>query len=187
MLTVLLVRFQYVFWLDATNTVTLEKGYKEMAAVIEGSDAAQISSDTARGALATLNTEWLLLMEGADDTEAMIGLWPPGRYGNILYTSRNLVLKDLASDAVCEVAVIENDEAVQLLLNAACLGPASDNVTQLAKDFVTNLGYLALAIDQAGAYIARGECQIYDFLATFERHHTSLLSVDAYHSMSLYQ
>jgi hypothetical protein len=141
----------------------------------------------AGGALATLNAEWLLLVDGADDVEAMAGLWPPGRNGNILYTSRNQMLKDFASDAVFEVAEMEDDDAVQLLLDAARLRPASDEVMQLAKDIVARLGHLALAIDQAGAYMARGECRIYDFLATFERHRASLLSVDAYRSASLYK
>jgi hypothetical protein len=104
-----------------------------------------------------------------------------------LYTSRNPVLKAFASNAVCEVAEMEDVEAVQLLLDAARLALASDEITQLATNTVTNVGHLVLAIDQAGAYIARGEYRIFDLLATFDRHRASLLSVDACRSASPYQ
>ncbi len=57
----------------------------------------------------------------------------------------------------------------------------------LAAKIVAELGHLALAVDQAGAYIARGECRVFDFLDTFERHRASLLSVDAYNRASPYK
>jgi hypothetical protein len=56
----------------------------------------------------------LLLVDGADDVDAMTELWPPGCSGNVLYTSRNPVLKDFASDAMWKVAEMDDDEAVQL-------------------------------------------------------------------------
>jgi tetratricopeptide (TPR) repeat protein len=170
-----------VFWLDATNTATIEQGYKDIGATIRGPEDGQMSLDAARGLLASLSDDWLLLVDGADDANALSGFWPSGQNGNILYTSRNPVLKDLTSDAACEVAGMEDDDAVELLLDSARLKPASGEVTQLAREIVAELGHLALAVDQAGAYIARGECRFHDFLATFERHRASLLSVDAYH------
>ncbi len=91
-----------------------------------------------------------------------------------------LTLKDFAATAVCKVAEMDDDEVVQLLLDAARLTPASDKVTALATGIVHQLGNLALAIDQAGAYIARAECRICDFSDTLERHRASLLGVDAY-------
>ncbi len=176
-----------MLWLDATNAATIEQGYKDIAATIRGPDDSQMSLDAARALLASLREEWLLLVDGADDAEAMSGLWPPGRYGDILYTSRNPVLKDFTSDAVCEVSEMEDDDAVELLLDAARLKPAPDAVKALAATIVAELGHLALAVDQAGAYIACGECRVYDFLDTFERHRASLLSVDAYNRASPYK
>jgi hypothetical protein len=175
-------RFKYAFWLDATNRETIEQSYKDIAAALcgSGTDDTPTSLEAAPAALASLSEEWLLLVDGADDASALSGLWPPGRSGNIVFTSRNLVLKDFTSDAVFVVAEMDDEAAVRLLLDAARLMPASDEVTMLAKGIVTKLGILALAIDQAGAYIARGECCVYDFLDTFELHRTSLLSIDAY-------
>jgi hypothetical protein len=143
--------------------------------------------DAARAALASLSEEWLLLIDGADDVDAMSRHWPPGNCGNILYTSRNPLLKHLALDSVAEVAGLDNGDAVQLLLDAARLLPASGAVTQLAVTIVHRLGNLALAVHQARAYIAQGECRIYDFLDTFERSRAHLHSVDTYNRASLYK
>jgi tetratricopeptide (TPR) repeat protein len=79
---------------------------------------------------------------------------------------------------------MEDDDAVDLLLDAARLKPASDAACALAAKIVSELGNLALAVDQAGAYIARGECRLGDFLTTFERHRARLFSVDAYNRAS---
>ncbi len=167
-------------WLNATNKATIEQGYNDIAAALGGANDAAALLDAGQASLAALREEWLLVVDGADDTDAMSGLWPPGRSGNILYTSRNPTLKNFAADAICKVAEMDDDEAVQLLLDVARLTPASDEVTALAAGIVHKLGNLALAIDQAGAYIARGECRIYDFSNTLERHRASLLGVDAY-------
>lgn len=37
---------------------------------------------------------WLLLFDGADSLEEISDLFPPGRYGDIVYTSRNLCCED---------------------------------------------------------------------------------------------
>jgi hypothetical protein len=85
------------------------------------------------------------------------GLWPPGQKGNILYTSRNPVLKDLRPNAVCEACGFEDDGAVELLFDAARPTPASRKYTGLASEIASDLGSLVLAVDRVGAYIARGK------------------------------
>jgi hypothetical protein len=90
-------------------------------------------------------------------------------------------------DAVCEVAGLEEDNAIHFLLDAARLKPVTEEITELARGIVKKLGYLALAIDQAGAYIAHGECYVYNFHETLERHGASLLSVSAYNRASPYK
>ncbi len=182
-------RFLHVFWLDATNQSTIVQSYKEIAAEIRGAgDDEPMDDDAARALLASLREEWLLLVDGADDVDAMSGLWPPGRHGNILYTSRNPVLKELSPDTVCEVAELEKDEAVELLLDAARLRTyASDEVMRLAEDIVDELGSLALAVNQAGAFMALGECRIHDFLETFKKRRAQLFSVNAYKDASTYE
>jgi hypothetical protein len=73
----------------------------------KGSSGERIDTPAARALLALLNKEWLLLVDGADQADALSGLWPPGPYGNVRHTSRNLVLKDFAPNAVSAVADME--------------------------------------------------------------------------------
>ncbi len=98
--------------------------------------------------------------------DALAGLRRPGQTGIILYTSRKPLLKDLKSDAVCEVSGMENNTAVELLLGEARLKLASVQDTWLARDIVSALGSQVLVVDQARAYIAHGKCRIHNFLET---------------------
>jgi hypothetical protein len=176
-----------VFWLDRTNKATIEPSYKVIGSQIHESTGERIEAGAARALLESLDEQWLLLADGLDEAEAMSGLWPQGRFGNIIYMSRNLVLKDFPRHAVCEVAEMEEAAAVDLLLDATRLKPASEEVAQLVRDAVSELGLLALAVDQAGAYIARGECCIHDFVSVFKKHRATLLAVNPYKGASSYE
>ncbi len=191
-------RFTRVLWVDAANRNTIEQSYMDIARAHRVEDAAAIggsgrnehqhfSVHEALALFASLDEEWLLLIDGADELEAIAGLWPPGHKGNVLYTSRNLHLRNIRAQAVCEVAEMDEAEAVQLLLDAARLDAASKALWAPACSIVAELGYLALAIDQAGAYIARGECRIDDFVETLKRHRGDLFQVDAYKGASSYE
>ena len=81
------------------------------------------------------------------------------------------------------VAQMEHGEALELLLRSARLDRSGIHNDQ-ASAIVTELGFLALAIDQAGAYIASGECTINDFLETFNVQRENLLQNEAYKGAS---
>ena len=76
------------------------------------------------------------------------------------------------------------DEAPELLLKSARLNVSSTEYRAQALAIVAELGYLALAIDQAGAYIASGECYLDDFLDVFNEHRQHLLENEAYKGAS---
>jgi hypothetical protein len=132
----------------------------------------------AQALLASLDEAWLLLVDRADEVEDVSGLWPPGQYGDILYTSRNPMLKTFSPDAVCKVPELEEDKAIKLLLDTACLRPPSDKVMQLASEIIMEFGLLALAVDQACTYMAVCKSCIYDFLDTFKYYRARLLRRD---------
>ncbi len=181
-------RFSHVFWIDASSRSTIQQSYRDIAAQVHVAGDELTDVNEARTVFDCLCEEWLLLVDGLDDIDAMSGLWPPGRYGNVLYTSRNPVPKELSPDAVCEVAELEKNSAVELLLDAARLQQhASNEVVRLAESIVDELGSLALAVSQAGAYMAQGECCIHDFLETFTKHRAQLLSANAYKDASTYE
>lgn len=76
------------------------------------------------------------------------------------------------------------DEAPELLLKSARLDVSSTDYRAQALAIVAELGHLALAIDQAGAYIASGEYYLDDFLDVFNAHRQHLLENEAYRGAS---
>jgi hypothetical protein len=187
-----------VFSVDAANRDTIEQSYKDITSMHRVEAAATASGSSRNGnehcsvyealaLLATLDKEWLLLVHGANELEAIAGLWPLGHKSNLLYISRNSHLRSLYAQAMCEVAKLDEAEAVQLLLDVAQLDSASEVLWAAARHIISELGYLALAIDQAGAYIARGNCTIDDFVKTLRWHRADLFHGDAYRGASPYE
>jgi len=177
-------RYEYVFWVDASNKNTLEQSYKAIASKLGTITDLNFSLEVALRELQFFKGNWLLLVDGADNLEDISGLWPPGIHGDILYTSRNRMLRRLAGSQIRCVSEMNEDEASELLLKSAHLDMSPKSYEEQASDIVTELGYLALAIDQAGAYIANGECRIDDFLDTFNIHRQHLLQNEAYKGAS---
>ena len=102
--------------------------------------------------------------------------WPQGTRGNVIYASKNKEHGlNLAEGACCPVDEMDEDEAVTLLARSTRLGELSEEAARLARSIVAELGYLALAIDQAGALLFTGSCHLDDFLATFRNHWKDLM------------
>jgi len=173
-----------VFWVDASKRDTLEQSYKTIASKLGTIIDVNCSLEVALRELEFYEGNWLLLVDGADNLEDISGLWPPGIHGDILYTSRNWMLRRLPGSQKRCVSEMNEDEASELLLKSAHLDMSRKSYKKQASDIVIELGCLALAIDQAGAYIASGECRIDDFLDTFDAHRQHLLQNEAYKGAS---
>lgn len=173
-------RFDYIFWLDASRRDTIEQGYKDIAAecCAEASEKGNAVESALRW-LGSIDREWLLLLDNADDRNilsVLSSLLPKGHRGNIIYTSRNSEMRiGLPRNASCEVDTMDAKEAITLLIKCAYLDEDSEESKRLAKPIVEELGSLALAIDQAGAYIATGQCRLDDYLRIFHNHRKELL------------
>ena len=144
----------------------------------------KISLEKALQELEYYRGSWLLLFDGADSLEEVFGLFPPGIHGDIVYTSRNSMLRRLPTSQIRRVAEMNRVEAPELLLKSARLDLLSEEYQKLGSAIVEELGSLALAIDQAGAYIASGECRLDDFLDVFNTHRQHLLQNEAYEGAS---
>ena len=138
--------------------------------------------------ISTLGHEWLLVFDNADvEPDVVEQLIPPGNQGNILITSRNENMKRMVvSGASVQVDEMDETDAVSLLLKAASLDKHSDELRNIARDIVKELCYFPLAIDQAGAAIASGLCDIHGYLQTYSKHHHELLDDDSFKGASKY-
>ena len=115
------------------------------------------------------------------------GYFPPGQRGNILITSRNASMQCLTSpENSLEVREMEEAEAILLLLKASCLGVSSIDFKAEASSIVKELCCLPLAVDQAGAFIASGACNIGEYLDKYLHHRETLLSHSEFTGASKY-
>lgn len=182
-------RFERIFWIDASNKVTIEQSYKNIVAEEQITSISEHESpvQSVLRWLSNLKQEWLLLLDNADDPEVLRDLLLNKNIGNILYTSRKrALLLNVLANAVCDIEEMQESEAVTLLLKAARLDEESEEMRRLAMPIVKELGCLALAIDQAGAYIAMGRCNIEGYVEMFRNHREELLKNPEYKGASRY-
>ena len=119
--------------------------------------------------------------------EELEDYFPSGLGGNILITSRNSGLRHLTlHENSLEVKEMEENEAISLLLKAACLDESQEDLQVEACKIVNELFYIPLAIDQAGAFIAFGDRDIRDYLDEYSQSRERLLSYPAFKGASKY-
>ncbi|KAI5795369.1 hypothetical protein DFH27DRAFT_612596 [Peziza echinospora] len=178
-------KFDSIFWIDASSSNAIEKSFSDIAAAIPLG-----TGDPRKTFLHWLShhaeKNWLLVYDNADDITELHNYFPATYHGNIIITSRNPGTQDYVRDLEEEayhVGGMDPDDAVALLLNACRLTKqekADDENTRHAADVVKAVGYLALAIDQAGAYIFRRKCGIERYLNLYKSDRSTLLELRGY-------
>ena len=128
--------------------------------------------------LTGLEMPWLLVIDNADDPSIDYSrFFPAGERGHILVTSRNSDCKVHATVGSYEFRDMDEDDAITLLLKAAQHSGIDDkDVRDVARSIVKTLGYLALAIIQAGAAIRQGICSLEEYLDIFATHKKQLMN-----------
>ena len=139
--------------------------------------------------LTGLDTPWLLVIDNADDPMIDYSrFFPPGERGHILVTSRNSDCKIHATIGYYEFGNMEEEDAITLLLKAADQRGVDDQqVREVARPIVKRLGYLALALIQAGASVRHGICTLEDYLDVFASYRTQIMKDDFVQGLDNYK
>ena len=160
--------FDIICWLRANDCNKLVSSYVELShdddlislgapRLQDEQDSLVIAKQLKSWFESETGLKWLLIFDNADkldDAEeafniGLVDLIPRAQSGSVLVTSRNRAsVRKLAKDG-CEVEEMKEDEAVQLLLKCSKCGESERNEQIL----VQSLGYLPLAIEQAGSFI----------------------------------
>ena len=164
-----------MFWVDASSFDSISMSLKAASAQafrVNGSVESVLQW------IAHIQKEWLIVFDNANDPfpEMLAKFIPPGNRGNILVTSRNKSMgRVMAFKNLIEIEEMEESDAITLLFSVSDLDPSAEHI-QAAKGIVAELGYIPLAIDQAGAYIKAGRCDITEYLRQFSIHRQTLMS-----------
>ncbi|KAK1776794.1 hypothetical protein QBC45DRAFT_204478 [Copromyces sp. CBS 386.78] len=162
-------KFEQVFWVDATDRATAEQSYHgiAMALGIQGKTSDESQANVLSW-MASANQKFLLLFDnyahgGYGENNNIV----PTR-GNIIYSSRsNSLTLRLGQDAVSEVLPMEEADAITLLLRRLYIAPENPQERDMCIPVVKDLGYMPLAIEQAGALMFSGNLTIYEFMKDY--------------------
>ena len=188
-LDLFLVSFSHLFWVDASSEESMELSFRGISSHL----AAQYSGvDGSLGSvlqwISFLQEEWLIVYDNADapSPEVVEKFIPPGNGGNILITRRNRFMGRIVPfENKIEIKEMEEADAIALLLKASCLDPLPEHL-EVSKKIVTELCCIPLAIDQAGAYIEVGKCDLNQYLRQFSAHQQALMSDATFTGASKY-
>jgi tetratricopeptide (TPR) repeat protein len=177
-------RFSDIFWIDASDEASIDLRLKQIAKKNNMND---ISAESALQWISSIGQNWLIVFDNADGIgyEIVEKYLPPEQCGNILITSRNWELSRITLESI-EVCEMAETEAISLLLNSASIVDNSPSVKVSAAQIVSELGYIPLAIDQAGAYIHAHGCGLDSYLELYSKQCRELMSNSSFQGASKY-
>src|SRR6266478_5515088 len=171
--------FSDVFWIDASSESNINLCLKQIA------KAHNLPPESTLHWIAS-QSGWLLVYDNADGEYQVVERFlPPGNKGNILITSRNKAFgRFTTSQHSLEVDKMGQEEAISLLLESSMLN--SKFVGDTAKRIVAALGFIPLAIDQAGAYVLSCGCSLDSYIELYLKHRERLMSDPGFKGASDY-
>jgi tetratricopeptide (TPR) repeat protein len=175
--------YQAILWVTAATQNTLLADFVTLAATLvlpEKNEQDQNLTVSAVQRWFAQHTNWLLILDNADDLDVVEEFVPAGGKGHILLTTRVHAPGALAQSV--EVQQMDRDEGSLLLLRrtrmlaaAATLDQAPLQERSSADAIVSEMDGLPLALDQAGAYMEETQCGLAAYLERYRRHQGTLL------------
>ncbi len=194
-----LFRHEYhsIFWINAETSEMLMSDYLALAHLLQLAERNSSDQRILREAVKRwfqISSGWLLVFDNVENLELLQLVLPDTSQGHVLITTRSQVIGTLG--VTIDLPNIALEEGVLFLLRRAKLLPldallqsASASMRSQAKELVTSLDNLPLALDQAGAYIEETGCTLAEYLALFTTQRKALLAyrgaVSSYHPASV--
>ncbi|KFY46366.1 hypothetical protein V495_02529 [Pseudogymnoascus sp. VKM F-4514 (FW-929)] len=158
--------FSAIFWFDASSPTSMAQSFADAAHKLSKPNFdivdAKGNIQFVRNAIETSNIYWLLVFDNFDDPKAFDGedikeYFPRGGHASLLFTTRDAGVTDMGKSI--DLTLMSDQEALDLMLKRSQVERSDANM-QEGANIVKRLGYHALAIDQAGAYIKAGNLDL---------------------------
>lgn len=152
-----------IFTIHAASLETARDSFAKIGKIGE----LEATESAGRHWLSRLEEQWLLIIDNADDPELDLqGLFPYNDRAHILVTTRNPNFRREGTVGCLELKGLKESEALHLLLKRADIpGPWDASTESVGNAITKTLGYLALALIQAGNCIYRGICGLNEYLS----------------------
>jgi tetratricopeptide (TPR) repeat protein len=168
-------QFDTVWWIRADEPASLVGDFAGLARTLGLAEAGQADQQLAAGAVRRwldVHDRWLVILDNAaaPDTSTglpaplarLVDLIPQVLHGQVLVTSRDASWEEYA--ALAELEIFTPDEAVAFLL-----ARAGSNDLATAAIISERLGFLPLALEQAGAYVREARIGLAAYLDRLSR------------------
>lgn len=128
--------------------------------------------------IANLKYPWLLVLDNADDPDIDYqNYFPDSDIGVVLMTTRNDECWGYGTDGTIALDGLDENDARELLLKAARIPPSQYAACeQDATEVASLLQSHPLALNQAGAYVSRGQCTLAAYPALYALQRQRLLT-----------
>lgn len=179
--------YSAVLWVLSDGKDLLHSSFASLASLLGFSAEKQDDQILAVQSWLRHNDGWLLIFDNAETLELLNAakeLLPVDVKGHILFTTRAQATGALASvsvdcfdDETGSVFLLRRSKwvAASLATSEDVRANVSDPDWQTANELVHELGGLALAIDQAGAYIEQTDCGLDGYLARYRSNAAQML------------
>lgn len=166
-------KFQLVFWADGSDMVT---SYNEFATYLGlKSGRGKSIVEEVKSWLSRLEgLPWLLVVDDMESASSVARFLPETQSGgHILFTTskkdaHDFELLNVRKDDRIEVPIMSRQAAVEFLLDRTGTGSQTSE-QQAVEDLAEELGYLPLALEQAGAYILQKTAPFEEYLTTYRK------------------
>lgn len=176
-------RYTAVLWLQADDTASLLASLWQIAEALALPEHHHPDPDRVMAAVKhwfRTHSGWLLLIDNVEDISRIGAFLPDGGSGHILLTTRAQAVGTIGT--VVDLDVMSNAEGCLFLLHRSKhlahdlpLKHAPAANLSVAKELVSLMDGLPLALDQAGAYIEETRCSLAQYLALYQQQHARLL------------
>jgi len=170
--------YDRVYWINAADQTSLLSGFQSIARASRLHYLDNMSPiEIANAILVWLRHEptWLLVIDNLKDIKIVDRLLPEnGPHKHTIITTRNPNTTGIPAEPL-EVPLLDVDAATELLSTLSKVAVRADSTEEReAEKIVQKLGYLPLAIEQAGAYVREATADFSAFLEEYERNRKKL-------------
>jgi predicted ATPase len=170
--------YEAIFWIRADNVAELQGDFlgaaKLLKLVTNEVANAEAAAMLVRQWLGT-RRNWLLVFDNADDPDLLRDYLPENEFGHVIVTSRSSEFDVLGVAEPINMSSMTQLEATNLLFLRTKCDRNNPLEEAAAAELVKELGYLPLALEQAGACITALSITIQVYLETFRYRKLSLL------------
>ncbi|KIM28742.1 hypothetical protein M408DRAFT_329200 [Serendipita vermifera MAFF 305830] len=174
--------FDHALFVDGSSEHSIKSDLITHVQFLTGMEGSRFEFEDAMAFFQRLNNRrWLIVYDNVDDIRIDIrSLLPRCDHGVVIITTRNQLLRTLASEnSYLRLDVMSKDESIELIFR--CVGNAnpSDDERHAAAIIADKLGYLPVALAQAGCFIANEPCSCTHYLGLLSTHLAELMNSPA--------